>query len=1455
MKRIFTTLLFAIITIIATSLCAQQQISLPYIAKEGMPGKIENSVTRQYVWESPQYLLDTTVRGIRLTFLESDYLQLHNGYCMVALSELHFFDANGIEIIYDIGNIECNSIESTEGYLEALYDNDYTTYYHSVWKDALIDNDSEVYIDVDFQRGVSAFCFSYRTRNHNIYPTAIAITATGTAYDADTATGDNSSNSGNSGDNSQDFDEEFDGDIDYTPVDVYNTECLFVTLADGGIDAYPLESMSGDYTTSGGTLSIPLKSGGTIEYKQGTYSQYGTDVPQLPYMTSYKFNNKYNANLNVDIEAENVTENMSFDVNAIGKSLTASFQLSDNRAVAYVGKKQQVSKETRNRFDAPVKYAVTYPGYNVIKNVKVQDEKWEYGEDAVSEIVLTEDMLYTNKPSEVGDHLRNMLDGNPSTVFHTVYGSSYDASVMPYITITLDSPVEIVKFYYMSRTTGDYNPKQLNLYACNDNSSWELVRSFSSADGELPLEPAGAEYTSPAIELGGSYRYLKLEQTASEHRNNHMVFAEFRMYNVVPGNGEAVKVQDAVYRNVKIPFGRIYTINTNWHSDNGSVPRIDIDIENGLSVTSKEYYLNANFRITGYGMYDDFVDSVQIKGRGNTTWGYSKKPYRLKFDEKVKPFGLTKGKSWVLLANAQSGAMMANAVAMKVGQLADVPYANHIIPVELYINGEYKGNYMFTEHVGFSNNSVDIDEDLGLGYMLELDSYYDEDYRFRSTYYNLPVNVKEPDLLDYDTQTANEKFSIIKDDFNELDALLYTGGDISSKIDLDAAARFMLVNELVMNQELGHPKSTYLWREDVSSDESKIILGPLWDFDWAFGYEGSGQYFYKDYKSDYFSNGMPSGSGKSFFRQLMLDKEFQRHYYKVWKEFNDNGRIKEVVEYINDYYQFAKSSFEHNATVWGDGKTYGQKIEQMQTWMQSRFEHIFANLTEYDITDLVYTLSGDIDCNNILTVHDVAILADYILGKSDPAFNGIKADTDNNGSIDGDDLINTASAVLSSEEIDPSYVYNRPAAKASIYAPSFRMEVSDNVVLPIMYTATDGYNYKAIQMDVKVPLGMLLTDAVPGSAVEGKEFYYLQTGENTYRILVYSTDGSNFVSGEVAANLSLYTEEAIPDEECRIELINILAVNSGNIEQRINETTVEFSFGEAPASCYNLVYIVDGDVYKSFSVAYGATIEPIEEPVKEGHTFSGWSEIPATMPAHDVTVTGSFSVNSYKVTFVIDGDVFDTKTVEYGAKITAPNPPVKEGHTFSGWSEIPATMPAHDVTVTGSFSVNSYTITYIVDGEVYETQSFVYGAAVEPLDEPVKEGHTFSGWSEIPATMPAHDVTVTGLFSVNSYKVTFVIDGEVFDTKTVKYGAEITLPNPPEKSGYIFSGWSGVPDTMPAEDIVITGSYIVDTTGIDSVDIDLENDEVYNLKGQRITDSRNLTRGIYIVNGKKVFIK
>ena len=256
-----------------------------------------------------------------------------------------------------------------------------------------------------------------------------------------------------------------------------------------------------------------------------------------------------------------------------------------------------------------------------------------------------------------------------------------------------------------------------------------------------------------------------------------------------------------------------------------------------------------------------------------------------------------------------------------------------------------------------------------------------------------------------------------------------------------------------------------------------------------------------------------------------------------------------------------------------------------------------------------------------------------------------------------------------------------------------------------------------------------------------------------------------------------------------------------------NDVTVTGTF---TINKYKLTYTVDGVEYKSYDVEFGTTITPETAPTKEGYTFSGWSEIPETMPAHDVTVTGTFTINKYKLTYKVDGEVYRTYDIEYGATITPEAAPTKEGYTFSGWSEIPETMPAHDVTVTGSFSVNSYTLTYKVDGEVYKTSTIAYGTAIIPESAPTKEGYTFSGWSEIPETMPAHDVVVTGSFTVNKYKLTYNVDGKEYKSYEIEFGATITPePTPAEKEGYTFSGWSEIPETMPAHDVVVTGSFTV----------------------------------------------
>ena len=111
----------------------------------------------------------------------------------------------------------------------------------------------------------------------------------------------------------------------------------------------------------------------------------------------------------------------------------------------------------------------------------------------------------------------------------------------------------------------------------------------------------------------------------------------------------------------------------------------------------------------------------------------------------------------------------------------------------------------------------------------------------------------------------------------------------------------------------------------------------------------------------------------------------------------------------------------------------------------------------------------------------------------------------------------------------------------------------------------------------------------------------------------------------------------------------------------------------------------------------GESITPEPEPIKEGYTFSGWSEIPEKMPAHDVTVTGTFMVNTYKLTYIVDGQIYKTYDVKYGTAITPEaEPEARESYIFSGWSEIPATMPYHDVIVTGTF-VRHFNVGHVVN--------------------------------------------------------------------------------------------------------------------------------------------------------------
>ena len=358
---------------------------------------------------------------------------------------------------------------------------------------------------------------------------------------------------------------------------------------------------------------------------------------------------------------------------------------------------------------------------------------------------------------------------------------------------------------------------------------------------------------------------------------------------------------------------------------------------------------------------------------------------------------------------------------------------------------------------------------------------------------------------------------------------------------------------------------------------------------------------------------------------------------------------------------------------------------------------------------------------------------------------------------------------------------------------------------------------------------------------------------NSYKV-TYMLDGELFKTEEVLFGTAIPTPN-VPTKEG----YNFSGWGEVPATMPAMDITLNGSYTINKDNKYNVIYYVDGVEYKRVAISFADPIEVEAAPTKEGYTFSGWSEVPESMPLHDVIVTGSFIANSYQLTYVLDGKTFQTESVTYGTAIVVPEVPIKEGYTFTGWTDVPKTMPAKDVTVTGSYAINQYTLTYMVDGMEYKKVTLDYGTAIEAAAEPTKEGHTFSGWNEVPTTMPAKDVTIEGMFSVNTYTLTYVVDGEVYATENVTYGSVIALMDAPTKEGYIFSGWSEIPDVMPAEDVTVTGTFEVD--GINDV-ITNGLADVYTIQGVMVKQQipienlgKVLSAGIYIVNGRKFIVK
>ena len=245
-----------------------------------------------------------------------------------------------------------------------------------------------------------------------------------------------------------------------------------------------------------------------------------------------------------------------------------------------------------------------------------------------------------------------------------------------------------------------------------------------------------------------------------------------------------------------------------------------------------------------------------------------------------------------------------------------------------------------------------------------------------------------------------------------------------------------------------------------------------------------------------------------------------------------------------------------------------------------------------------------------------------------------------------------------------------------------------------------------------------------------------------------------------------------------------------------------------------------GDVVKTVRLEHGNDVTLPIPPAHEGYTFTGWDHDGKNITS-DVTITAQYEKHIYTVTFIdgYTGDVISTQQVEHGKDATLPTPPVHEGQTFNTWSSDGKNITA-DTTITAIYSTNVFTVTYTdgLTGETISSEMVEYGKDANLPVAPVHEGYTFTGWSSDGKNITANTI-ITAQYELNVYTVTF-IDGctnTVIDEIRVNHGESVMFPEEPEHTGYTFTGWDKTGENITS-DITITALYEINVYTVTFVD-------------------------------------
>lgn len=272
-----------------------------------------------------------------------------------------------------------------------------------------------------------------------------------------------------------------------------------------------------------------------------------------------------------------------------------------------------------------------------------------------------------------------------------------------------------------------------------------------------------------------------------------------------------------------------------------NLPTVIINTVNAEEPYDKEHDIVSNIIIISENGTNVLEAPGESRLRGNNSMTHPKKPYRIKFDKKQQPLDApAKAKKWTLINNYGDKTLMRNMIAFEVARQVGMEYVSYIRPVDVILNGEYKGCYQLCDQIEVGDGRVPVTEmeetdisgdELTGGYLIEVDAYASGEISWFQSSRGIPVTIKSPD----DDKITAEQKSYIKSYFNKLENAAYSVKYDSpttgyrTLLDITSFLQHFIVGEVSGNTDTYW--STYMYKK---RNDPKFYVGPVWDFDLAF---------------------------------------------------------------------------------------------------------------------------------------------------------------------------------------------------------------------------------------------------------------------------------------------------------------------------------------------------------------------------------------------------------------------------------------------------------------------------------------------------------------------------------------------------------------------------------------------------------------------------------------------